>query len=67
MGLAEHPVVMEPELLPRAQLAFTGVAGEAGQVVDVVSRPPHPVRGRDASGTLGTGHAERSEGEAGAG
>lgn len=61
--LAEDAVVVEGELLARAELPLAGVAGEAGEVVDAVASPPHPVRGADAAAALGAPRAEVPAGE----
>lgn len=58
MRLAEHPVLVQRELLAGGQLAAAGVAGEAGEVVDLLARLAHPVRGRDAAAALGALRAE---------
>lgn len=58
MLLAEDAVVVEGELLARAELPLAGVAGEAGEVVDAVAGAPHPVRGADAAAALGAPRAE---------
>ncbi len=52
MGLAEHPVLVYAELLARGQLPLARVAGEAGQVVDLLPRLPHPVRRGDHAAAL---------------
>ena len=58
--LAQHTVLVQGELFACAELPFTRVAGEAGQVVDVVPGLAHPVACRDASTALGTLGAETS-------
>lgn len=63
MLLAEDAVVVEGELLARAELPLAGVAGEAGEVVDAVAGAPHPVRGADAAAALGAPRAEVPAGE----
>lgn len=60
MCLAEHSVIVQCELLARAQLSLARVAGEAGQVVDVLPRLAHPVVGADAATALGALGAETS-------
>ena len=50
--LAEHPVLRDAELLARRQLPLAGVAGEAGEVVDLLLGLAHPVRGRDHAAAL---------------
>lgn len=52
MRLAEHPVLMECELLASGQLAAARVAREARQVVNLLARLPHPVGGRDPPAAL---------------
>lgn len=54
MTFTQDPVPVESELFPRGQLSLTTVAGETSQMVDVLPRPPHPVRGLDRPVTLGT-------------
>lgn len=51
--LAEHPSVVEREFLARGQLSLAGIAGEAGQVVDLLSSSAHPIRGTDGPAALG--------------
>ena len=58
--LAQHAVLVKGELLACAELPFARVAGEAGQVIDVVPGLAHPVACRDASTALGTLGAEAS-------
>lgn len=58
MRLAEYSVFMEGKLFARGQLAAAGVAGEAGQVVDLLARLPHPVRRGDAAAAFGALGAE---------
>jgi hypothetical protein len=58
--LAKYAVFVQGELFACAELSLAGVAGEAGQVVDVVPCLAHPVARRDAATTLGTLCAETS-------
>ena len=58
MRLAEHAVLMQRELLARAELAAARIAREARQVVDLLARLAHPVRRRDATAALGALGAE---------
>jgi hypothetical protein len=60
MRLAQHAVLMQSELFTGAELTFAGIAGEAGQMVDVVPGLAHPVACRYASTALGTLGAETS-------
>ena len=52
MRLAEHPVLVNAELLPGGELPLARVAGEAGQVVDLVAGLAHPVRRGDHAAAL---------------
>ena len=52
MRFAEDSVLVNAKLLARRELAFAGVAGEAGQMVDLIPGLTHPVRGADGSATL---------------
>ena len=63
MLFAQHPTVVQRELLARAQLPLAGVAREARQVVHPVPGPPHPVRRADGSTTLCTASPEIPAGE----
>ena len=57
MRFTKDAAFVQGELFAGAQLAAAGVAGEAGQVVDVVAGPSHPIGGRyraTAARTLGT-------------
>lgn len=56
--LAQHTAVVKRKLLAGAELPFAGIAGETGEVVNTVPRPPHPVRGADAAATLGAPRPE---------
>jgi hypothetical protein len=58
--LAQHAVLVQGELFACAELPLARVAGEAGQVVDVVPGLAHPVACRDTSTALGTLGAETS-------
>jgi len=58
--LAENAILVQRELLARAELPLAGIAGEAGQVVHVVPRFAHPVARRDAAAALGALGAETS-------
>jgi len=58
--LTQNAVFVKGELFACAELAFARVAGEAGQVVDMVPGLAHPVACRDASTALGTLGAETS-------
>lgn len=60
MRLAEHPVLVDPELFAGRQLSLAGVAGEAGQVVDLLLGLPDPVRRGDDPATFEAFHAEES-------
>ena len=46
-------VAHQSELLPSGELSGAGVAGEAGEVEDLVVGPPDPVRLGDRVATLG--------------
>lgn len=46
---AQHLLLDQAKLLARGQLALAREAGEAGQMVGVAARPPHPVAGVDLS------------------
>ena len=50
--LAEDPVVGDAEFLPRGELSLAGVAGEAGEVVDLLLGLAHPVGGGDHAAAL---------------
>ena len=50
--LAEDPVVGDAELLARGELPLAGVAGEAGEVVDLLLGFAHPVGGGDHAAAL---------------
>lgn len=52
VGLAEDPVLVDAELLAGGELPLARVAGEAGQVVDLLLGLPHPVRRRDRPAAL---------------
>lgn len=52
MALAEHLVLADAELLAGGELALARVAREARQVVDLVARLAHPVRGRHRPAAL---------------
>lgn len=58
--LAEQSGVQKRELLARGQLTGTSVAGEAGQVIDSVFGPSHPIPGAHAAPALGAFRAESS-------
>lgn len=60
MRLAEQSGVQKRELLSRGQLTGTGVAGEAGQMIDPVFGPSHPIPGAHATPALGAFRAESS-------
>lgn len=51
---AQHLLLHQAELLARGELPLAGEAGEAGQVVGIAPRPPHPVAGVDLPATAGT-------------
>jgi hypothetical protein len=58
--LAQHAVLVQGELFASAELSLARVAGEAGQVVDVVPGLAHPVACRYTSTALRTLGAETS-------
>lgn len=60
MSLAEKSGVQKGELLAGRQLAGASVAGEAGQVIDSVFGPSHPVPGAHAAPALGALRPESS-------
>lgn len=66
---AQHLLLHQAELLARGKLPLAGEAGEAGQVVGVAARPPHPVAGVDlppapcALGPEAATEREREKGE----
>merc|ERR1712038_118235 len=51
--LTENLVAHQAELLPSGELSGAGVAGEAGEVEDLVVGPPDPVRLGNRVATLG--------------
>lgn len=51
---AQHLLLHQAELLAGGELPLAGEAGEAGQVVGIAPRPPHPVAGVDLPATAGT-------------
>lgn len=53
VSLAQDAAFVQGELFAGAQLASAGVASEAGQVIDVLARPPHPVGGRNGAAAPG--------------
>lgn len=64
MRFAQDPVLADSELLPGGELSLAGVAGEAGEVVDLVLGLPDPVRrgnGAAALEALGPKQSERDE------
>lgn len=61
---AQHLLLHQAELLARGELPLAGEAGEAGQVVGIAARSPHPITGVDlpaAAGALGTKTAAGGE------
>jgi len=56
----ENPVLMECKLFSSAKLTFTGITGEAGEVVDVFPRFPDPIRSGNTPAALGTFGAKTS-------
>jgi len=53
MGLTQHLVVLQGELLAGGQLPLTAVARKTRQMVDVLPGPAHPVAGLYVAGALG--------------
>ena len=56
--LAEDPGLRDAELLSRRELPLASVAGEAGEVVDLLLGLAHPVRGGDHARALEALRAE---------
>src|SRR6218665_2207636 len=52
--LTEKSFIVQSEFFSGRQLALAGVAGEAGQVVEMVPRLTNPVRGTQLAIALGT-------------
>ena len=52
MRLAEDPVLGDAELLPRGELPLARVAGEAGEMVNLLLGLSHPVGGGDHATAL---------------
>lgn len=65
MDAAKHLLLNQAEFLPGGQLALAGEAGEAGQVVGVTARPPHPVAGIDLSAAPGALGSKSAAGQKG--
>jgi hypothetical protein len=61
MSLAEDAAFVEGEFFAGAELATAGVAGETGQVVDVLPCPSHPIGRRDGSTAAGAFGSERPD------
>jgi len=61
VSLAEDAAFVEGEFFAGAQLATAGVAGETGQVVDVLPRPSHPIGSRYGSTATGAFGSERPD------
>ena len=65
MDAAKHLLLNQAEFFPGGQLTLAGEAGEAGQVVGVAARPPHPVTGIDLSATSGALGSKSAGGQRG--
>ncbi len=61
MSLAEDAAFVKGEFFAGAELATAGVAGETGQVVDVLPCPSHPIGRRDGSTAAGAFGSERPD------
>ena len=60
VGLAEHFVVLESELLAGGQLALAALARKTRQMIDVVLGAPHPVARLNVARAFGALGAEVS-------
>ena len=52
---------LQGEFLARRQLPFASIAGETGEMIDVVASSPHPVTRLDMSTAFGTFVSKMSE------